>query len=106
MIKLNEGHTSNEIINLFNNLKENEGLKITFEIPSNLPNILIFAKSDIDLRFAGLINTKRHIDILEVIVKQQESYRITTRRIVDVTVLNEPNFILVNHKALGRLNNG
>lgn len=98
---MNEGYTSNEIINLFNNLKENEGLKITFEIPSNLPNIITFAKSDINLGFAGLVNAKRHIDILEVIAKQQESYRITTRRIVDVTVLNKPDFILVNHKAWG-----
>ena len=44
---MDEKYNSSKIINLFNNLKENEGLKITFEIPSYMPKTTIFAKEDI-----------------------------------------------------------
>lgn len=98
---MTENYTSNDIVKLFNNLKENEGLKITFEIPSYMSKTTSVPKKDIDLGFAGLLNARRPIDILEVTAKQHGVYRISTRAIIDVTVLDEPNFILVNTSALG-----
>lgn len=94
-------YTSDKIVKLFNNLKENEGLKITFGIPSYMPKITKFAKENIELGFVGLVNARRPIDILEVMAKQHGNYKISTRAVTDVTVLDEPTFILVNTSILG-----
>jgi hypothetical protein len=94
-------YTSGEIINMFKNLKENEGLKITFGIPSNTPQIISFDKKDMELNSAGLIGIKRPIDILAVTNKKYGTYNISTRAITDVDILDEPDFILVNTSVFG-----
>lgn len=98
---MTENYTSNDIVKLFNNLKENEGLKITFGIPSNTPQIITFDKKDMELNSAGLIGARKSIDILEVVNKKYGVYRISTRAITDVTVLGESDFILVNTSVFG-----